>query len=376
MILSEAASLEQTPSLVPTDLKRTLKLFQSVLAIVMEHYHAQNANDKRGQLQSIEQFKSLKRKMTQYRTVSFIKPIVDQLDQINNEFISKHQSTRTLKKVDSSAPIDAALRAWQSRNPQAILQAAPGVIEFMNTHRTAKTDPLANKHNPFYRESPLFFISNEFLELFEIDQIKEAASKDLSQFKFSYLPFPLDKQDNFQYIAYYILNLRDNQNPVNLSGKEIQKYLDMAYSGSKYQELVELVQGYLLQNNFDDIPKIVEMIKEFPEIEKLNNSAKQSITTVYRGIAGESSLEFILQQEKANRFVATSDHKSVAENFALQRGHLEAKDTRRSEEAVVLTYSVTPESILLDTTIFGGVFGEGEILIDVSKAVFEDAEFL
>lgn len=376
MILSEAVSVQQMPEPVPADVKRSLKLFQSVLSIVLEHYHAQYANDRRGQLQSVSQFKELKQKMAQHKNVPFVKPIIDQLDQINKEFIEKHKTAKTLKSVDVRGPLDSILKAWQSNDANAIIQAAPPLVSYMQSKEVATKDPLAGKRNPLYIENPLFFMSSNFLESFELEQIKEAATKDLSQFQYSYLPLPPDKRDNFQYLGYYILALKDNGQPVTLTGKQIQKYLDLAYSGSEYQSLVQLVQEYLLDNNIDNIPKILELIKSFPEIEKLNNSAKQSVTTVYRGISGEPSLTQILQQERENRFVATSDMRSVAENFALQRGHLEGKDTRRVDHAVILTYSVTPDSILLDTTIFGGVFGEGEILIDTALAVFEDAEFL
>ena len=374
--LFEAAELVKTPVEVPRDVVRTLKLFQTVLRIVFEHYHSEYRRDKRGQLRSLEEFKSLKAKLKQYQSVPFVRPIFAQIEAINRAYIEKYQSQRQLKKQNISAPLAAVMAAWNTKNISAILQAARPVSALVAQHQRATAEPLQGKFNPYYIENPLFFISASFLEMFEREQIEAVMNLDLNEYRYSYLPLPPDKQGDFQYLGYYMLKLRNTQDPVSITGKDAKKYFDLAFSGSKYQELVTDITNYLHNNDKALIPKIVAGIQEFPEIAELNEKAKQGIERVYRGVGGEPSVTRILQQDRATRFVATSTSHSVAENFALQRGHLEDRRTRRVEDAVIITYAVGPESILFDTTIFGGLFGEGEVLIDVTKAAVEETETL
>lgn len=374
--LFEAAELVKTPVEVPRNVVRTLRLFQTVLRIVFDHYHSEYRSDKRGQLRSLEEFKSLKTKLKQYQSVPFVRPIFAQIEAINRAYIEKYQSQRQLKKQNISAPLAAVMAAWNTKNISAILQAARPVSALVAQHRRATAEPLQGKFNPYYIENPLFFISASFLEMFEREQIEAVMNLDLNEYRYSYLPLPPDKQGDFQYLGYYMLKLRNTQDPVSITGKDAKKYFDLAFSGSKYQELVTDITNYLHNNNKELIPKIVAGIQEFPEIAELNEKAKQGIERVYRGVGGEPSVTRILQQDRATRFVATSTSHSVAENFALQRGHLEDRRTRRVEDAVIITYAVGPESILFDTTIFGGLFGEGEVLIDVTKAAVEETETL
>ena len=374
--LFEAAELVKTPGEVPRDVVRTLKLFQTVLRIVFEHYHSEYRRDKRGQLRSLEEFKSLKAKLKQYQSVPFVRPIFAQIEAINRAYIEKYQSQRQLKKQNISAPLAAVMAAWNTKNISAILQAARPVSALVAQHQRATAEPLQGKFNPYYIENPLFFISASFLEMFEREQIEAVMNLDLNEYRYSYLPLPPDKQGDFQYLGYYMLKLRNTQDPVSITGKDAKKYFDLAFSGSKYQELVTDITNYLHNNDKALIPKIVAGIQEFPEIAELNEKAKQGIERVYRGVGGEPSVTRILQQDRATRFVATSTSHSVAENFALQRGHLEDRRTRRVEDAVIITYAVGPESILFDTTVFGGLFGEGEVLIDVTKAAVEETETL
>ena len=83
-------------------------------------------------------------------------------------------------------------------------------------------------------------------------------------------------------------------------------------------------------------------------------------------------IDFILKQEKKNKWVSTSKYDDSAKNFAMQKGHL--MGGRNNEWGLLLTYKVNPNSILLDTEIFGSIFGEAEVLIDTSKAKLVDYE--
>lgn len=373
-LLNEAASTTLVPTEIDTNLRRTLGLFQSILAIVREYYHTSRSGDKRGRLQSIEKFKEFKRKIAQHRAVPFVKPIFDQIDQINKEYASQFKSQRSLTKQDIQPTIARVLQAWASHNPAVIITASAPLTAYAQQHMASSRDVLRSKFNPMYIENPLFFTSSKFLEVFELDEIDQVLDIDLAKTKYAYLPLPLDKQNDFQYIGYFMLHLRDNQEPVTVTGSEVRKYLDLAYSGSKYSELVHSIEQYLSSNNKALIPKILGSINEFPEIVKLNNEAKQTIKTVYRGIGGEPSVDAIKRKELSSQVVATSTSRRTAKTFALQIGHLEGSDSRRVEDSIILTYSVGPDSILLDTTIFGGIFGEGEILIDTRTAILSDIE--
>ena len=57
----------------------------------------------------------------------------------------------------------------------------------------------------------------------------------------------------------------------------------------------------------------------------------------------------------------------------MMRGHLESS-TRRSDYGFMITYSVSSKSIILDTRIFGSIYGEDEIVIDSNKAKIKDIE--
>ena len=101
-LLNEAASTTLVPTEIDTNLHRTLGLFQSILAIVREYYHTSRSGDKRGRLQSIEKFKEFKRKIAQHRSVPFVKPIFDQIDQINKEYASQFKSQALAYKTGYS----------------------------------------------------------------------------------------------------------------------------------------------------------------------------------------------------------------------------------------------------------------------------------
>lgn len=377
MILLEAASMVQIPKPVDGDTLRTLKLFQQVLAIVFESFHGDKyGKDKRGELGSLKKFKEYKKKISQYKDVPFVRPIFNQIQDLNRQFIDKHQATRQTRSINIQPQINQALQAWKSRNVNAILTSTQSLKQYTRALTVKTADPLRTAFNPLYIENPLFFISNRFLEVFEQAEIEEVINMDLNTRRYSYLPLPKEKQSNFEYIAYYMLRLRNNDSPVTITGSDVRKYLDMAYSGSDYEQLITMVQNYLHNNDKTLIPKILTEIEKYPEIRALNDQAKQEIKLVYRGVGGEPSSTKVLAIDRKNRFVATSTSKRAATNFALQIGHLESKDSRRVEDAALITYTVGPDAVLLDTTIFGGVFGEGEVLIDATKAGVEDVEFL
>ena len=128
--------------------------------------------------------------------------------------------------------------------------------------------------------------------------------------------------------------------------------------------MIENVNSYLYSNDRDKIPSIINQFKKFPDLENEMKNIEKG-TTVYRGVNIHDT-ELAKEREQDVKYVATSLFESVAENFAKAKGHLDKE--RGNETGVMLVYSINPESIVLDTNIFGSVYGEREILIDRTKS--------
>jgi hypothetical protein len=212
-----------------------------------------------------------------------------------------------------------------------------------------------------YIENPLIFRSNNFLRQFEKEDISFVANRDLDKYKYSYLNFNELSMNDFQYLAYYIMKLSDKPETTIIKGTEAEKSFKMAYSGKDFDTLLELVEDYLSDNKKEHIPEILRLIDKFPNIKEANENSKKMITTVYRGYPTDES-------EPLDDIIATSKSKNVARRFAMQIGHFESEDNRRSDIGTIEEYSVTPDAIVLDTTIFGGIYGEEEVIIDFTKA--------
>lgn len=379
MILSEAIETVQVPKPIPSDTLKTLKLFQTVLRITKDFYHRSGAKNKSGDLQSLENFKKLKRTLVQYKDVPWVRPIFDQINSINSEYVEKFQGQRRLKKVDMNSRLAPVLQAWSTKNPTAIISAtkklSPVVADLIATNK----DPLQHRRNPYYRVNPLFFMASGFINQFEIDDIDAILDVDLTTEHYSYLPLPREKLHDYQYIVYYMQNLTSTQDPITIRNNKVTKYLQMAYAGTEYEALANKVQEYLSSNDKRLIPGVLSELRKYPELVKVNNEVKRTLNTVYRGVGWADddyedrvSINDIVQRDRQEQFVAATTSKHVATNFALGIGHLESNDRRRNTQSYVITYNVGPESVLLDTQIFGGIFGESEILIDATKAMVED----
>lgn len=191
----------------------------------------------------------------------------------------------------------------------------------------------------------------------------------------TYLNIPNDKINDYEYMVWWIMKLRTDDNPVEITKQEFPKYLEFADLGPKYTELKKMLSIYLHNNDKKLIPHIVENINYIPLIRNFNNIRKKEISTVYRGIPNDRgfSIKQLIQIDRNNKYVATSSHRNSARNFALQKGHLENDDSRRSLDGIILVYEVTEEAIFFDTSIFGGLFNEAEIVIDATKATFTDS---
>jgi len=139
-----------------------------------------------------------------------------------------------------------------------------------------------------------------------------------------------------------------------------------------------MVTNYLHNGDKKLIPRILKELDDYPELKATNDKRKRQIKQVYRGIGGvghSSSSKVIkdmLAKDKKQKVVSASRYDDSAKNFAMHKGHLWGD--RNNEWGLLVTYKTSPNSIILDTAIFGGIFGEGEVLIDASKAKVDTYE--
>ena len=232
------------------------------------------------------------------------------------------------------------------------------------------------KHlGPWYKENPLFFGSVGLLHKFEKQDQQEILKVDLSKPMWTYLTIPESQSHNYEFMVWWIMKLQSDNQPVEISKKDFVNYAEYAHDGKIFSEFKKMLTSYLESNQKDLIPKIISLLNQLPDIKQMNDERKNNITTVYRGIVSDRmSYKDIREKEKTNKYVATSIYKRVARRFALQIGHLESEEARRSEEGVILTYRVDQDSILFDTSILGSVYGEEEVIIDTSKSDLVDIE--
>lgn len=361
-----------------------LKLFQDVLKITNSFFQEGSKEDRRGHLNSLRDLKKIKQELSRFHNYPFINTIMKQIENLNSEATEWLQSKRENKQLTIPSlanDIARAKAAWKTGDREAVKAASKMLIKKMDVSTIAKQsekEVLRKYKNPFYIENPLIFQTNDFLKVFEKQDMDEVITKDLTKFKYSYLKLPASRHSDFQFIAYFILQLRDAPGEIELSSHQINKYFEMAYSNEAYASLTRMVKRYLSSNDKSLIPEIAEKLKEFPDIIKANKMALSKIDTVYRGVAFSDEddedddavfdAETVIANDAKKSFLATSKFESVAERFALRIGHLESRSAARSS-GVVVEYSVDMDSLVLDTNIFGGIFGEDEIIMNPRKAV-------
>lgn len=184
-----------------------------------------------------------------------------------------------------------------------------------------------------------------------------------------YESFVLPVTADLDLIAYYMASLKSSPKPYRIQVPTIyRKYIHAVnVSNDSFKELKQLVDRYVHDNDKSLIPTIIRMINNDQKLKSANDQLKKGINTVYRGIdAGANSIDKIMQIEKSGMVASTTNY-NTATNFAHQRGHLEG-NISRAHHPLVLTYQVNPQSIVLNTAIFGGVYNESEILIIPSKS--------
>jgi hypothetical protein len=365
---------------ISNDEKNIIKNFIELLKYTYDFFQDKDKN--------VQKYNEFKRDIVPYLREPYAKPIVNRITQIDNELqrigAAKNRVTNVLK--DFNDDIKKLEKLFYSKNFGASASFARVVNRKIDALKNASRSPekeVKEYKNPFRKADPIIFQSAGLLRSFEFDEMEKMINKDYSKFKYSYLNFPATKLKDYEYLVYWIQHLQDSKKKVDLSYDLYNKWTEFLFlDNESFGELKKIVDDYLHGGNKKLIPDILAKLKEFPELYKTNEKLKKSHSIVYRGVGGyggedeknEPSKKQVIDADKKARYVATSVSKYTAEKFAKMIGHLESG--RRSDWGYVLAYKVNPSAIVLDTQIFGSIYGEDEILIDVTKAQLEDVRSL
>ena len=345
-----------------------LKTFQSALKAVVAVYHSGHSRDKRGQIKSINDYMKLRDDLKRFHNYPFMSPVLKQFAMIEKDIKTHSEAVDHVENsnIDIDATISKMKDIWKSGNREAILSIPNMIGSYVGSVDRTTKNPVDNRFNPFYIENPLIFQTSNFLRSFEKHDIEYVLNKNLDDNQFCYLPFSEIVETDFQYLAYFIMNMEPAATEHELNGSQLKQYFELAFGGSEYANLMSDISNYLHNNSKDLIPKILKAIQSFPKIMDIMEQRKKTINTLYRG--------FPYDPTYTNDYpmVATSASKSVAKRFALGIGHLESEDSRRYDEGVIVTYAPEPDDIILDLTIFGSIFGESEILIKSSTKIVNE----
>lgn len=242
--------------------------------------------------------------------------------------------------------------------------------------RTVSSVAKEKFYNPYKLSGARAFFGGRdvLIDDFGKDELEAFKNTDLDKPLYTYLNFPKKKLRSFEDLLYFMRELSESPKPKRIGKGMIKTYsafLNDDNVKTDYVEFIAKVDSYLYSNDNKLIDEIMTGIKKYPELVKANEKSKRRIKTVYRGLGFyyeniPKGKDAVLKMEKKNKYVATSESRHVAERFAEMRGHLESR--RRSEMGYVIEYVVDRDSIILDATIFGSPYGEGEILIDATKA--------
>jgi hypothetical protein len=325
-----------------------------------------------------------KQKMAPYLKLPFAKPMKAVFDRMDKELETINTARKGMDKnlKAFNDKVDKFIDLAKKKDIDNFIKMAKVMAPLnksISTARTSTERTVQEIRNPFTKESNWMFQSTGLLKNFDISDMKIIAEKDLGKFKYSYLNFPSKHMNDFEYLVIFSQKLRDSKEDVGIAEYEFKEWAEFLYQAKgDWKELRDMVDKYLHNNDKKLIPKILKLLATFDELTKANEKQKKKLKVVYRGVGGEGEystkkdVDFILKQEKKNKFVATSKFQDSAKNFAQRKGHL--MGGRNNAWGLLLTYKVNPNAIILDTEIFGSIFGESEVLIDASKAKLADYE--
>jgi len=353
------------------------EVFQEILGLTLKAFPGAKGRDT-----NLLAYKELKKQLKRFHNYPFVKVITQRTSEWDRELIDVFQSKRGIpnKQKNLTQKTDQLVQLFMNNNFNAAFSLAKevqGIIHGVEKFSLNPNELLKTKKNPLYIENPLFFGRNGLLPQFEKHDQEEVLSKNFDEFKYTFLPLPDEKVNDFEFIVYWIQSLKSKDQPVELNPHEFKYYNEFVYGSELFEELKKKVDSYLHSNLKSLIPEILSLIKKIPDLNQTNEELKHEIHTLYRGVPleADSTFDQVQTHEQEQKIVACSKSRNVAKRFAFQIGHLESEDSRRSEEAVIIKYNITPEAILLDTSVLGGVYSEEEVLIDTSKVNFDDVEY-
>jgi hypothetical protein len=326
--------------------------------------------------ETIEVYNNFKKEIDPYLKYKYAEYIKKYIDTTDKDILEIQKS----KQIKDSSLIDAYNKVEKQFFKGEVNETDLLMLSTLNKKislKNKKETTAISKYNPFKVEPEYIFLTNNLLKSgFNKKDLTSLISKNLETYKYSYLKFPKNKEKDIQYLIYFIQELTRINDSVSISNKTYQIYSDFLFRESKdWSKLKKTVEDYLLNNNKKLIPSIIEELNKFPELNKINNKLIKKTKEVYRGVGGNGLKEKdVIKQEKKNKYVATSLSKYAAKNFAYGIGHLEKQDQRRNKDSYIITYQTNPNNIILDTRIFGSVFGENEVLINTSKAKIKNIE--
>lgn len=348
--------------------------FQQLLKIVMKY--AAIKNPKRSD------YLDFKREVDPYRKYKFTKLINKAINGSDAELekLDKAKEEAPRIRKDFSAKVKKLEKLFLDKKIDESLQMLPDLQ--MDTQTLNKAGQSEEEHitvrNPFLLSSAgLFFGGGKKsgpIQTFSEKDAQELIKKDLHTYKYSYLNIPQSQLDDYEYIVGFIQNLQDSPKPVKLDSSKFRVWKTYLYTENpQYKELEKLVDDYMYGNNKQSLDKALKLLPKFPELTKATQKITQRRKIAYRGVPlYDEHLTERDVKKREPKYAACSWFEDVAVRFAQARGHLEAKG--RSEVGAILTYKVPKEAALLDTSVFGGIYGESEILIDTSKATLQHVE--
>lgn len=375
-LLKEESQLKKVPvKELTADEYKHIMLFRKMLQIVKTFMDSKKTTE------TYKQFRKSIAPFFKYEYAKNIKPLVSQTDKLLADIeAAKNEAPKIL--VDFNKNIDKLYKLFIDEKFDQAYELSKVVNKQTNTLKTSKESAnknLSNLKNPFEVFSAWFLPSNGMLSSFDADDMDRLLAKDIKTYKYTYLEFPKSMLNDFQYIVYYIQQLKSTDTPVELANGEFVKWQKYFYvDNKKYDILTSKVDDYLHSNNKKHIPAIMKLLQEFPDLIEENDKTRHKVKYVYRGVGGSFDNHYSIKEiekiDKKEKYIATSISKHAANNFAEGKGHL--MGDRTNDWGIILKYKVNPKAILLDTDIFGGIYNESEILIDVTKAKLDDYEYL
>jgi hypothetical protein len=362
--------------LINDDEKHFAEIFQYIVKLTLDTFKVKGWTGS-----NLEQYKKFKKELKRFSNYPFMVPLIKKIREWDNELISLFQSKRHVAQKNSEIKTLSTelMTLFMNGSIDEAYNYSLSVKQFIDSTKNRRNDIddiIGAKRNPLYIENPLFFGRNGLLDQFTKEDMIELIKIDLNINKWTYMPLPENKIQDFEFIVHWIQQLQSSSDPIEISSSIYSKYAEYAYSSVDFDRLKNLLKTYLHENDKSIIPQIINQINKIPDLAKTNDDQKLKISTVFRGIAVDETTtkKDIKTQELQNKYVATSLSQRVAKRFSYQIGHLENEKNRRSDYGAVITYEVNYDSIILDTNILGGIFGESEIIIDVSKSKIIDIE--